>query len=105
MSGKPVHEYSYRMRQGMQRTQVSKTNTPLAPSIAAVTVEFPPHQVGQQEALSGFTGFNGPQFGRFAASSGVQTRRIALPLPEYGRLRGFTEANNTFIDVALDLGE
>jgi alkylresorcinol/alkylpyrone synthase len=93
------------MRQGMQRTHISKTNTPLAPSIAAVTVEFPPHQVGQQEALSGFTGFDGPQFGRFADSSGVQTRRIALPLPEYGQLSGFTEANNTFIEVALDLGE
>jgi alkylresorcinol/alkylpyrone synthase len=92
------------MRQETQRMQVSKSNT-VAPSVAAVTVEFPPYQVGQQEALSGLTGFDGPEFGRFAASSGVQTRRIAMPLQQYGKLSGFTEANNTFIDVALDLGE
>lgn len=75
------------------------------PSIAAVAVEFPPHQVGQQEALSGLTGFGGPQFDRFAASAGVERRRLAIPLPEYGKLSGFTEANDTYIDVALTLGE
>jgi peptidoglycan/xylan/chitin deacetylase (PgdA/CDA1 family) len=46
--------------------------TPSA-SVAAVVVEFPPHQVGQQEALSGLTGFGGPQFDRFGAGAGVQT--------------------------------
>jgi alkylresorcinol/alkylpyrone synthase len=93
------------MRPEVLRTQISETNTPVAPSIAAVAVEFPPHQVSQQELLSGLTGFNGPQLERFAASSGVKTRRIALPLPQYGKLSGFTEANETFIDVALDIGE
>jgi alkylresorcinol/alkylpyrone synthase len=75
------------------------------PSVAAVAVEFPPHQVGQQEALAGLTGFGGPQFDRFVASAGVEKRRIALPLADYAKLSGFTEANNTFIDVALTLGE
>ena len=75
------------------------------PSVAAVAVEFPSHQVGQQEALLGLTGFGGPQFDRFGASAGVEKRRIALPLPEYGKLSGFGEANDTFIDVALTLGE
>lgn len=75
------------------------------PSVAAVAVEFPPYQVGQEEALSGLTGFGGPQFDRFGASAGVEKRRIALPLPQYGKLSGFTEANDTFIDVALTLGE
>lgn len=75
------------------------------PSVAAVAVEFPPYQVGQQEALSGLTGFGGPQFDRFGASAGVEKRRIALPLPQYGKLSGFTEANDTFIEVALTLGE
>src|SRR5580698_485596 len=75
------------------------------PSVAAVAVEFPPYQVGQQEALAGLTGFGGPQFDRFAASAGVEKRRIALPLAEYGRLSGFTEANNIYIDVAITLGE
>lgn len=75
------------------------------PSVAAVAVEFPPYQVGQQEALSGLTGFGGPQFDRFGASAGVEKRRIALPLPQYGKLSGFTEANDMFIEVALTLGE
>jgi alkylresorcinol/alkylpyrone synthase len=75
------------------------------PSVAAVAVEFPPHQVGQQEALAGLTGLGGPQFDRFVASAGVEKRRIALPLADYAKLSGFTEANDTFIDVALTLGE
>jgi alkylresorcinol/alkylpyrone synthase len=75
------------------------------PSVAAVAVEFPPYQVGQTEALAGLTGFGGPQFDRFAASAGVEKRRIALPLAEYGTLSGFTEANNVYIDVAMTLGE
>ncbi len=75
------------------------------PSVAAVAVEFPPYQVDQEEALAGLTGFGGPQFDRFAASAGVQKRRIALPLAEYGKLSGFTEANDTYIEIALKLGE
>ena len=75
------------------------------PSIAAVAVEFPPNQVTQAEAMSGLTGFGGPEFERFGASAGVETRRIAMPLADYGTLRDFTEANNTFIEVALELGE
>jgi alkylresorcinol/alkylpyrone synthase len=81
------------------------TNTTPSASIAAVTIEFPPHQVGQREALSGLTGFGGPQFDRFGESAGVQTRRISLPLPQYGKLSGFTEANDIYIETALELGE
>jgi alkylresorcinol/alkylpyrone synthase len=75
------------------------------PSVAAVAVEFPPNQVGQHEALAGLSGFGGPQFDRFAASAGVEKRRIALPLADYGKLSGFTEANDTYIDVAMTLAE
>jgi alkylresorcinol/alkylpyrone synthase len=75
------------------------------PSIAAVAVEFPPYQVTQAQAMSGLTGFGGHEFERFGASAGVEKRRIAMPLADYGTLRDFTEANNTFIEVALDLGE
>jgi alkylresorcinol/alkylpyrone synthase len=74
-------------------------------SIASVTIEFPPHQVGQQEALSGLTGLGGPHFDRFAASAGVEKRRLAMPLTQYGKLSGFTEANDVFIETALELGE
>ncbi len=38
-------------------------------------------------------------------SSGVEFRNTALPLSHYGRLSGFTEANDAYIDVALDLAE
>ena len=75
------------------------------PSVATVAVEFPPHEVGQTEALAGLSGFGGPQFDRFAASAGVEKRHIALPLAEYGKLSGFTEANDTYIDVAMTLAE
>ena len=77
----------------------------MTPSIAAVAVEFPPYQVSQAEAMAGLTGFGGPDFERFGASAGVDKRRIAMPLADYGTLSGFTEANNTFIEVALGLGE
>jgi alkylresorcinol/alkylpyrone synthase len=85
--------------------QGGNANSTPSASVAAVTLEFPPHQVGQQEALSGLTGFGGPQFDRFGASAGVQSRRIALPLPQYGKVSGFTEANDIFIETALELGE
>jgi alkylresorcinol/alkylpyrone synthase len=77
----------------------------LSASVASVAIEYPPHQVEQKEALSGLTGFGGPQFDRFGASAGVQTRHISLPLQQYGQLSGFTEANDIFIATALDLGE
>src|ERR1700759_1464016 len=80
-------------------------NTTPSASIAAVAIEFPPHQVGQREALSGLTGFGGPQFDRFGASAGVQKRHIALPLSQYGQFSGFTESNDIFIETALELGE
>ena len=34
----------------------------------------------------------------------MQTRRISLPLSQYGQLSGFTEANQIFIETALELG-
>jgi alkylresorcinol/alkylpyrone synthase len=80
-------------------------NPPAAPSLAAVTVEFPPHHHSQDEISSALTGFAGPEFQRFLASSGVNARHHALPMSRYGELNGFTEANNAFVDVALDLGE
>ncbi|WP_343576112.1 type III polyketide synthase [Mycobacterium sp.] len=77
----------------------------VTPTVAAVAVEFPPHRVSQAEAMSGLTGFGGPEFERFAASAGVQQRRIAMPLADYGTVSGFTEANDIFIETALTLGE
>src|ERR1700729_4273927 len=85
--------------------QGGNANTTPSVSVAAVAIEFPPHQVGQREALSGLTGLGGPQFDRFGESAGVQPRRISLPLSQYGQLSGFTEANEIFVETALELGE
>ncbi len=75
------------------------------PSVAGVAVKFPSNRYTQEEAIGALTDFAGPEFRRFALSSGVEFRNTALPLADYRRLSGFTEANDAYIDVALDLGE
>lgn len=76
-----------------------------APSITGVNIEFPSHQVRQDEAMAILADFAGPEFLRFATSSGVETRRVALPPWRYATLSGFTEANEAFVEIALELGE
>ncbi|BCQ07965.1 polyketide synthase-like Pks10 [Mycobacterium heckeshornense] len=78
---------------------------PASPSVAAVAVDFPPHRHSQDEIVATLAGFAGPEFHRFATSSGVQARHLALPLSRYAQLSGFTEANDAFIEIALELGE
>jgi alkylresorcinol/alkylpyrone synthase len=83
-------------------------NTPTAiaePSIAAVAVKFPPNRYTQDEAIGALTDFAGPEFRRFALSSGVEFRNTALPLSRYSQLSGFTEANDAYVEIALDLAE
>ena len=75
------------------------------PSVASVAVEFPPHQHSQDEVITALADFAGPEFRRFAATSGVETRHLALPLSRYRQLSGFTEANEAYVDIALELGE
>jgi alkylresorcinol/alkylpyrone synthase len=76
-----------------------------APSVSAVAVEFPPNRHSQDEVVAALADFAGPEFRRFAATSGVETRHLALPLPRYKELSGFTEANDAYLDIALELGE
>ncbi|OOK81093.1 alpha-pyrone synthesis polyketide synthase-like Pks11 [Mycobacterium kansasii] len=65
---------------------------------------FPQHRYSQDETIGALMTFAGPDFRRFANSSGVTARHTALPLSRYGHLSGFTEANDAWVDVALDLG-
>ncbi|QUR69899.1 type III polyketide synthase [Mycobacterium spongiae] len=91
---------------GVQTPRATQSaSRPANPAVAGVAVQFPPHRYRQEEAIGALTDFAGPEFRRFALSSGVEARHTALPLSRYGKLSGFTEANDAFVDVALDLGE
>ncbi len=76
-----------------------------APRIAGTAVAFTPHRYNQDEVARELTGFTDPGFLRFAQTAGVDQRSLALPLSRYPRLDGFTEANNAYLEVAVDLGE
>ncbi|WP_178974273.1 type III polyketide synthase [Mycobacterium colombiense] len=76
-----------------------------APRIAGTAVAFTPHRYNQDEVARELTGFTDPGFLRFAQTAGVDRRSLALPLSRYPRLGGFTEANNAYLEVAVDLGE
>lgn len=55
--------------------------------------------------MAALSDFASPDFQRFAAHSGVATRQLALPLGRYSKLSGFTEANDEYLDIALELSE
>jgi alkylresorcinol/alkylpyrone synthase len=68
-------------------------------------VAFTANRYDQVEVASVMTTVGGPEFARFAETSGVDTRSLALPLARYPELTGFTEANSAYVDVAVELGE
>ncbi|WP_082994607.1 3-oxoacyl-[acyl-carrier-protein] synthase III C-terminal domain-containing protein [Mycobacterium sp. 1245801.1] len=76
-----------------------------APRIAGTAVAFTPHRYNQDEVARELTEFTDPAFVRFAQTAGVDQRSLALPLAQYPRLSGFTEANDAYLEVAVNLGE
>ncbi len=76
-----------------------------APRITGTAVAFTPHRYNQDEVARELTEFSEPGFMRFAQTTGVDHRSLALPLSRYPRLSGFTEANDAYLEVAVDLGE
>ena len=76
-----------------------------APYIAGTAVAFPPNRYNQDDVARELTTFSDPRFKRFAQTTGVDHRSLALPLSRYPKLTGFTEANTAYIEVAVDLGE
>lgn len=79
--------------------------------IASVFGVLPPHRYEQRQvtdALLGM-GLDGSAartalLDRLHDSAHVRTRHLTLPLERYATLSGFAEANDAFIDAALDLG-
>lgn len=79
--------------------------------IASVFGVLPPHRYEQRQvtdALLGM-GLDGTAartalLDRLHDSAHVRTRHLTLPLERYATLSGFAEANDAFIDAALDLG-
>ena len=76
-----------------------------APRIAGTAVAFTQHRYNQDEVARELTEFAEPAFLRFAQTTGVDQRSLALPLSRYPKMTGFTEANNAYLEVAVDLGE
>ncbi|GHH85628.1 polyketide synthase [Streptomyces sulfonofaciens] len=79
--------------------------------IAAVQGVLPRHRYEQGEVRDALLAMGLVReerrqvFDRLHTGSTVRTRRLALPLERYGTLGGFGEANDSFIEVAMDLGE
>jgi alkylresorcinol/alkylpyrone synthase len=76
-----------------------------APHIASTAVALPPNRYNQEDVARELTTFADQGFMRFAGTTGVDHRSLALPLARYPKLTGFTEANTAYIEVAVDLGE
>ncbi|MEE6177933.1 type III polyketide synthase [Mycobacterium sp. 050134] len=76
-----------------------------APRITGAAVAFTPHRYDQEQVARELTDFVEPAFMRFARTTGVDHRSLALPLSRYPGLSGFTEANDAYLEVAVDLGE
>ena len=76
-----------------------------APHIAGTAVALTQHNYTQEEVARGLTSFAEPAFDRFAQSSGVERRSLAMPLDRYAEMSGFTEANAAYLEVATELGE
>lgn len=95
----------------MTDTAFSRFETPTTvrrhgdPRVAGTATAFTDHHYNQDEVAAALTTFAEPGFARFARTSGVEYRNLALPLERYPQLSGFTEANAAYLEVAVELGE
>lgn len=79
-------------------------------TLAAVHGVLPPHKYPQDELTELFAGLcvpdakSHPLVRRLPGSVRVATRHLARPIERDPELRRFTEANNAFLEVAVELG-
>lgn len=76
-----------------------------APRISGTAVALTSNRHSQEEVVRELTSIIEPSFARFATTSGVEHRSLAIPLDRYPTLTGFTEANTAYLEVATDLAE
>jgi alkylresorcinol/alkylpyrone synthase len=78
--------------------------------IAAVAPALSPHRYDQATLTDAFAelvlpaGTDRRVLDRLHEAAGVRTRHLALPLERYPALSGFQEANDAFLEVAVELG-
>jgi alkylresorcinol/alkylpyrone synthase len=78
--------------------------------ILSVRGALPEHRYTQEEITDAFAGviaqgaMDERLMRRLHANAGVRQRHLAMPLEEYGRLEGFGQSNDRFIEVAVRLG-
>jgi alkylresorcinol/alkylpyrone synthase len=75
------------------------------PTVSAVSLQFPPNYHSQEALIDRLSSVLGPHFRRFALTSGVEHRHLAVSMDRMEQLSGFTEANQVYLEVALDLAE
>ena len=78
-------------------------------TLAAVHGVLPEHRYPQDDITAAFAAFclgpdgNVELLRRLHRNCCVETRHLAMPLERYGRLTGFTQANDVYLEVAVQL--
>lgn len=78
--------------------------------LLSVRGALPPHRYPQAELTDAFAAFIAQRslderlMRRFHANAGVEFRHTALPIEAYGAIESFTQANDLFIEHAVELG-